>query len=194
MIETFLKAKYWQLFLLSVGVPMGLQILLMGNMMAAIFNGPEPNIGLINHYFSLFPLIVFILMGVLCSWLYSIGVGLDSKIPRELKLNLGRFKMSLLVPMLYLLFLSIFMGTMMNDMIQSDGQPDSPIFGLIIPLHLFAMFCLFYCLYFVAKTLKTAELQKNVEFGDFAAEFFLIWCYPIGIWFIQPKLNKLMAP
>lgn len=58
-------------------------------------------------------------------------------------------------------------------------------------MHLFSMFCLFYCLYFVAKTIKTAELQKETSFGDFAGEFFLIWFYPIGIWFIQPKINRI---
>ena len=63
---------------------------------------------------------------------------------------------------------------------------------IIIPLHLFSMFCIFYSLYFVAKTYKTVELQRQVSFSDFAGEFFMIWFYPIGIWIIQPKLNKII--
>ena len=66
------------------------------------------------------------------------------------------------------------------------------IFPYIIPLHLFAMFCLFYCLYFVSKTFKTAETQRKVAFGDFAGEFFMLWFFPIGIWIIQPKINKMV--
>ena len=53
-------------------------------------------------------------------------------------------------------------------------------------------FSMFYYLYFVAKTIKIAELQKKLEFVNFASEFFLIWFYPIGIWFIQPKINKII--
>ena len=65
------------------------------------------------------------------------------------------------------------------------------IFGLIVPIHLFSMFCIFYCLYFNAKALKAVEWQRPVTFGDFAGEFFLLWFYPIGVWIIQPRVNKL---
>ncbi|WP_101311729.1 hypothetical protein [Labilibaculum manganireducens] len=64
--------------------------------------------------------------------------------------------------------------------------------GIIVPLHLFSMFCIFYCLYFVAKTFKTVELQREVSFFDFAGEFFMIWFFPIGIWIVQPKVNKMI--
>jgi hypothetical protein len=53
---------------------------------------------------------------------------------------------------------------------------------------------MFYCLYFNAKVLKAVELQKPVTFSEFAGEFFLIWFFPIGIWIIQPRLNKLFDP
>jgi hypothetical protein len=33
--------------------------------------------------------------------------------------------------------------------------------------------------------------QKPVTFSDFAGEFFLIWFFPVGIWIIQPRINKL---
>jgi len=53
---------------------------------------------------------------------------------------------------------------------------------------------MFYCLYFNAKALKTAELQKPLTFSDFAGEFFLLWFFPIGIWILQPRINKLFDP
>jgi len=53
------------------------------------------------------------------------------------------------------------------------------------------MFRIFYSMYFVAKTIKTAELQRKVGFGDFVGEFFLLWFYFIGVWIVQPKVNKL---
>jgi hypothetical protein len=30
-----------------------------------------------------------------------------------------------------------------------------------------------------------------VNFGEFAGEFFMLWFYFIGIWIIQPKINKM---
>ena len=45
---------------------------------------------------------------------------------------------------------------------------------------------------FEAKVNQSAELQKEVRFSDFAGEFFLIWLFPIGVWFVQPKVNKIM--
>jgi hypothetical protein len=53
------------------------------------------------------------------------------------------------------------------------------------------MFFIFYSLYFIAKELKSVELQKPVTFSDFAGEFFLLWFFPIGIWIIQPRINKI---
>jgi len=53
------------------------------------------------------------------------------------------------------------------------------------------MFCIFYCLYFVAKALKSVELQREVTFNDYAGEFFLFWFSPIGVWVLQPRINKL---
>jgi hypothetical protein len=76
----------------------------------------------------------------------------------------------------------------------SSGNNANPaIFALIVPLHLFSMICMFYCLYFNAKALKTVEWQKPVTFKDFAGEFFLLWFFPIGVWIIQPRLNNLFG-
>ena len=75
---------------------------------------------------------------------------------------------------------------------ESGGGIMGSIVAVIIPVHLFSMFCIFYSLYFVAKTFKTVELQREVSFSDFAGEFFMIWFYPIGIWIVQPKINKMI--
>lgn len=63
---------------------------------------------------------------------------------------------------------------------------------IIVPLHLLSMFGILYSIYFSAKTFKTVELQRNVQFSDFAGEFFLIWFYFIGVWIIQPKINQFL--
>ena len=95
-----------------------------------------------------------------------------------------------------MLLISISMGAIFNGFFENGKEPDTSmiggLLGVIIPLHLFSMFCIFYCLYFVAKTFKTVELQREVSFSDFAGEFFLFWFFPIGIWIVQPKINKMI--
>jgi len=54
----------------------------------------------------------------------------------------------------------------------------------ILSLHFFAMFCLFYNLYFVSESLLLVERQRQVSFHDYAGSFFLLWFFPIGVWFI----------
>jgi hypothetical protein len=53
------------------------------------------------------------------------------------------------------------------------------------------MICFFYCIHFASKSLKAVELQRTVTFRDYVADFFLFWFFPIGVWFIQPKINKI---
>lgn len=52
-----------------------------------------------------------------------------------------------------------------------------------------------YCYYisYPAKALKTLEIGNDIEVGSYIGDFFLIVFLPIGIWFLQPRLNKIAA-
>jgi uncharacterized RDD family membrane protein YckC len=43
----------------------------------------------------------------------------------------------------------------------------------------------------VSKNLVLAETSKPASFYDYAGPFFLIWFFPIGVWFTQPRINRL---
>ena len=49
-----------------------------------------------------------------------------------------------------------------------------------------------YVVYFTAKIFKIVEYQRNVEFSEFKKEFFIMVLYPVGIWLLQPKINKIV--
>ncbi|MBN7803071.1 hypothetical protein J0A67_19510 [Algoriphagus aestuariicola] len=172
-----LTLKHWQLFGLLVGFPLIFQTILF----AMVFSG---------NYSSVFPYLISIdaiaFMGVFFGWFYQLGTHLHEKLPDTASMNVTRFKIFLFIPVIYLLFSVAIMPSLIPE-----GQTGLAIFALIIPLHLFSMFCLFYCLYFNAKALKTVEVQRPVAFGEYAGEFFLIWFFPIGIWIIQLRINKL---
>lgn len=137
-----------------------------------------------------------IFTGVFYGWFWSVAVGLQSKVPVTVKMKVKKFKILFFIPLVYILLLLIVIGVVMNGAIQNGAKPGSGLIGtiaaIVIPLHLFSMFCMFYSLYFVAKTVKTVELQRTVSFSDFAGEFFMIWFYPVGIWIVQPKINKMI--
>lgn len=108
-------------------------------------------------------------------------------------MKVTKFKIFFFTPIVYMLiFISFFNSFMGETGIELTPAIGGGFFAIVFVLHLFSMFCMLYVLYFVAKTFKTAELQKEVTFSDFAGEFFLIWFYPIGVWIIQPKINKIV--
>lgn len=68
-----------------------------------------------------------------------------------------------------------------------------PLAGLVVPVHLLLMAGIFSSRYWVAKALKTVELQRPVTFTDCLGEFFLLWFSSIGIRVLQPRINRLFA-
>ena len=193
MINYYLRAKHWQLFLLILGIPILLQLLVI----TGIFSGTSIVTGQNNeptkHHFIL-SLALFLFFGLFFGWLWSIVVGLHKQIPKELKLEISKFKLSIIIPISYIFFLLFFLGYNMSGIIKigNESFPKIIVIGIILSLHLVAMICIFYCFYFAAKIIKTVELQKEVGFKDFVGEFFLTWYFPIGVWFLQPKINKMI--
>lgn len=181
-MNKLLKLKHWQLFLLLFGIPFILQFVFAFAMLLA----PSS-----MKVYAIMPVVMLLFIVVFFSWLYSLGTALHKMLPEAVKMNLTTFKIFLFIPLIYITFLCAFMFWVFNTMVTADAAPNLAWFTLIIPIHLFSMFCIFYCLYFIAKTLKAAEWQKPVTFSDYVGEFFLLWFYPVGVWFIQPRVNKL---
>jgi len=180
----FLTLKHWQLFGWMVAVPIIIQFF----SIVWVISTKNPT----NFQFvSALQMILFI--SLFFGWCYALGTNLYKKLPKSVSLNLIRFKIFLFVPAIYILALSIYMVTM-NLGFTSAINSGLIITGILVPVHLFSMFCIFYCQYFIAKALKSAEWQKPVTFSDFAGAFFLIWFFPIGVCFLQPRLNQLFDP
>lgn len=197
MTDRFLKAKHWQLFLLTFGIPLIFQFIMMGSMISNFATQTNPDPTMMFNYMKFFPVIMIIFMAIFFGWFWSVAIGLQKKVPENVTMKVKKFKIFFFIPLIYMLIFMTFFSVSMNGLFSSNSEPSfgliGGLFAVIFPLHLFAMFCIFYSLYFVAKTFKTVELQREVTFGDFAGEFFLIWFYPIGIWIVQPKIIGLMC-
>lgn len=191
MIDTFLKAKHWQLFIVMLGIPLLFQFYTMFNMFSNLDSESNPNPENIMKTFQIFPIIMILFSLVFFGWFWSIAIGLQKNIPEEIKMKVKKFKILFFIPFIYIIFFMIYTGGIFSGMGTNRFPNGGGFVAIILPLHLFSMFCIFYSMYFVAKTIKTVELQRETGFGDFAGEFFLLWFYFIGIWVIQPKVNKL---
>jgi hypothetical protein len=181
-MKIFLTLKHWQLFLLLIGVPFIAEILLIG----VTITSRDPRV-----VFSYFPFVMILPMGLFTAWFYSLGTNLFKRVPLTVKMSLTRFKIFLFFQVAYMLFFMVFMAGFFSNM-TLEGNTNPAIFVFIFPLHFFAMFCIIYCLYFNAKALKAIELKRPVSFGDYAGEFFLLWFFPIGVWILQPRINRLI--
>lgn len=194
----FLRAKHWQLFLLTCGLPVLFQLAMMASMIVSIGSDTNPDAEAFFNIFRLFPLMMLLFVGTFFGWFWSVAIGLQGKIPPTVKMKTGKFKFFFFTPLIYILFLLIWISAAVTGLPGMEGgeRPGAGAFGvvaIIIPMHLFSMFCMMYSLYFVAKTFKTVELQRETTFSDFAGEFFLFWFFPIGVWVVQPKINKMIA-
>ena len=68
----------------------------------------------------------------------------------------------------------------------------SHLLVLLILLELCYLLNLMYCFYFSAKMIKSCRLKREAQFSEYIGYFFLVWLFPIGVWFIQPQLNRLV--
>ncbi len=63
--------------------------------------------------------------------------------------------------------------------------------GLILTPLTFWGVC--YAYYSVAKSLKSNELDREAKFSECIIDAITIFALPIGIWFIQPRINRILT-
>lgn len=173
----FLRAKHWQIFVLVWGTYFVGQMVIVGSLPATTETLENPlKVGLFSEA-VMSPCIVC-LMG----WLWSMGSFLFSIAKPTLQLNIHVFRFAILYSTLYLLTgLPFFLSR--NPIVET----------IIVPMHLLTLFSLIYAFYFVSKSLVMEEKSAAVTFNDYALSLFLLFFSLIGIWLIQPRINRLYA-
>lgn len=162
-MKFLLKLTHIELFLLIM-TPIGVRI---------IFN-------LIEHH-PFFDTIINISFFVLfLGWLYSTGNELGRRGGKNLK-QLILFRISTIIHFLFIVLISF------KDAIAINTE--NPLFFVAIVLSLIS---LFYVLYYVSKMLLTEEKQREVSFEEHQIECFLFFVFVVGIWVLQPRINRLV--
>jgi hypothetical protein len=170
----FLRAKHWQIFSLLCGMMLLAQISMFSSMQSVTSQ---------DFGKSLAPFWGLTLLSMFCfnAWFWAMGSFLNSIVQPSIRPGAGLFRFAIIYPILYM---PIFI-------ISFPQQPAT--LAVILPLHLLAMLCMFYLLNFVSKNLVLAETHRAVRFYDYAGPFFLLWFFPIGVWAVQPRINRLYA-
>ncbi len=166
----YLRAKHWQLFVILM-IALVAPVLLFGEEL------PNP----ITFFF-----IMIVYMLVIFGWIVSIGISANKRLQPE-------FRKSPKLMLFGLLYTVVYLGLYLTVLFPEPGSGELPNVGLILPLHIFAMICVFYCLVYSSKQLVTLQLGKEPSFFEYSGPFFGFWFYPLGVWFIQPKVNELLA-
>jgi len=166
----FVRAPHWQVFGFLIGVSCIAEIVVIGSSKSDQVEITIPSLIAAE--------LVWICFVV---WFWSLGSFFCSVVKPNLRLNLPFFRFALVYPLVYMGVFQVF-----------PFERLTLGYNLALtPFHLFAMFCVFFDLNFVSKNLALAETGRAVSFYDYAGPFFLLWFFPLGIWFVQPRINRL---
>lgn len=175
-----IKLESWKLFLLIL-IPATLGVILL--LIHKFWLG-DNSILLILAQIS-----TFIFVGLFVYWIYSIGTYLARLTPNH-NLSLGLFRFALVFSTIYRVSIDIYaLGYNVTHHSSIDLEREL----WIIPLHLLATVAALYCFYLDSRFLVSAERKQLSYFKDVWKTFVLILAFPIGIWFIQPRLQRLFA-
>jgi hypothetical protein len=186
MIEKFLKAKHWQIFIITIGI----QAIIQAKFIPVLIRLDDPRIILITV-----PLMILFSITGFFLYFWSTGVGIQAILPNDLKIKIKGFKIKFFYLVIYLILFSFigvisFLGLFDNYFAMRGGFVFGPQM-IFVPFHLFAVYSFFSILFFISKLIMTSKHNEKAQFYKSFGTFILMCLYPIGIWIIQPMINKL---
>ncbi|KXX70895.1 hypothetical protein [Flammeovirga sp. SJP92] len=189
-MKILLRAKHWQIFLMMYGILILLKIRFLVYLFLEATLGLEIDAFRFYDLIKYIPFILIVCIVVFYGWLASVGFRFQKLISNGVNRNVGLFSFCLLLPFLYFLFSIV---TIFNEMFLLRAVNFIDIWKTIsVFLFPISIASSLYAMYFVAKTLTTIELQREVHLIDTLLEFYRICFFPYGIWEIQPKVNALL--
>jgi len=165
-MRKFLTLKHWHLFLLIF--------------ICGAWISPSPLKEIINTI----AVVTFTL------WIYAIGVYGQEKIAQLglRPMNVKLFKINVLIVGVFFLIGLFFF----NNSDPSTGTIELKDIPLILG-GLYLFFAIFQTIIFACKIIAKIELRKEVSFGDYFPNLLLLFFFFIGVWILQPKVNKFFT-
>lgn len=160
-MNLILRLKHWQVFIIII---LGLSI----NNFTVVDNP------------TLTTVLRVIGIAIFFSWGLLVGHGLYNLLPERVDLNYN----------LFIINSFVWLASYVIVMVISDGE--GMTFNGVAALPGFYVFYAFlHFLIFPARALRSIEKGRRADIGECIGDFFLIVFLPIGIWFLQPRINKV---
>ncbi len=221
MSDFFLRSKHWMLFI-PIALPTLVSYIFQGMYMDQIqqfsnemqTSGGEVDFSfpdLTQYSIYLYGYILLMLVGGLTQigWLWTIGNDLNDRVPAGFNLKLSTFKKTIAVSTIFLVGICIALYLGFSYLAENlpgwteNGPPNDEngrtffigflkIFGIAFIGGIIAFGCQVYNVVFVGKTLRSIELNKPAQGGDIAGYALLSYFLIIGIWLLQPKVNRYL--
>ena len=182
-MKILLAAKHWHIFLVSFLVPLLLIV-------CALWFGKY------SSWFYFVPLGIALSQVSLYSWLWAVGTNLSQFIEGK-ENNSFLFKALIIIPgsiLILILTFCMFIAVKISLDVFSMANVFMTSLFFIIPVLFVFQLSLLYCFFFVARLIKQYETKQKPKFEEFFKEFILTLLLPIGIWFLQPKINRIIGP
>ena len=169
-MKKLLSFKHWQLFLLIF--------------ICGAWISPSPFKEIINGV----AVVTFTL------WIYSIGIyGQDRIAELGLKpMNLKLFKANVIIVGV-VLFISLFFSAIQGQVSQTTANSFELKDILYTVGGLYVTYAMVQTVIVACKTIAKIEYKREVSFGDYFNNLLLMLFFFVGIWFLQPKINRLIA-
>lgn len=171
-MKILLKLKNWQLFLISFILPWILSFLYLFFVDLETFKAVDKLMGAISlMYYSVF-----------LAWNYKVVKTFNKNFDALTKKQVKQLDWLIIILVIYILYLTTHM---------SKFFPDSVFVSILLWfLILSASFSFFYIVFCTAKTLKYIQLKNQLRTSDIIVEMFVIFYFPIGVWWLQRKVNQ----
>ncbi len=170
-MKRLLQIKHWKLFIILI-------TLIFSNVLFSKFN---LEIGSITslHISTLIALIYIVIL-----FLLVLNIGLFTNRITE---NPYKFSNGLIIFSTICCIIGYSELNLSRLYLNSKTTPTTLTF--VLPL--FTIFGIIYTFYNIPKSLKSIELGRKAVFKEYIIDSILLFALPIGIWFIQPRINKL---
>lgn len=206
MKKIFLHARHWQVFLALMLIPLGFQMIFVETSLNFTLPdaGELPDLSPLVTLLNYVPLVTALGAFVIYGWMWAVVSSFKEKVPVDAHLSYARFTVLFAFVVLYCmvivvglhLFISYYLADLLASTIEpTDAEMRQYIRWVLLAglMHFVATVCTFYCIWYTAKTLKTIEMDRDAYGSELAGYFFLLWFFPIGIWLIQPVVNRIAA-
>ena len=165
-MDRLLRLQHWQIFIYLIIVP-------------AFFPDGDSEM-----YYQ----IVWGLLFVLC--IIKVDEELYNRLPEGVNLNFNFLLINFFISAAYLITIWLTVGG--YNITDENYQDYGWKVWIYVPMHLYCFFSFFYAIRFTSKAIASIENNRNVDIGYYGTYMAGLFFFPIGIWWIQPKINKIL--